>query len=544
MESNVLMRVKRTMLEAFSWWWWGTSNNEDNLARMILILSVITIAISWYIWTLNISMKGKLRLPPGPRGLPLLGSLPFADPELHSYFQRLTSTYGPIFKLKMGAKLMVVLGSPETAKEVLKDNDSIFAYRAPIISSLIISYGQSNIVSSPYGPQWRMLRTVFAQEVVGKMKLGVICDLRRQDVRQTVMDVYSKVGTPINIREQMFLTMLNMLTSMLWGGTLKGEERKNIGREFKQVVEEIIKLLGILNISDFLPILARFDIQGIEHQTKRVALWLDRIFESTINKRIELDRGVGDGEHDQQETHDFLEVLLHLKDREDPKTPFTITHLKALFSDIVVAGTDTTSTTFEWAMTEMMNNPKIMKKVQDELEKVVGRNNFVEEADLPQLHYLNAVVKETLRLHPAVPLLIPRCPSESCIVGGYTIPKGAQVLVNAWAIQRDPEVWENPLKFEPERFLRGTSKWDFKGNDFRYIPFGSGRRICAGIGVVERMLPHVLASFVHLFEWHLPEGVDLDLLEKFGIVLKKNTPLIVIPVPRFSERKLYCDDLH
>ncbi|KAF6166239.1 hypothetical protein GIB67_031023 [Kingdonia uniflora] len=201
--------------------------------------------------------------------------------------------------------------------------------------------------------------------------------------------------------------------------------------------------------------------------------------------------------------------------------------------NIVVAGPDTISITIEWVMTEIMKHPNIMKEVHKELEKVVGRNTQVEEYHTPKLHYLNAVVKETLRLHPVGPILIPHRSSESCIVGGYTIPKDTNVHVNVWAIQRDPEIWENPLEFKPERFLSGTGKSDCSGNDFTYMPFGSGRRVCAGISLVERMLPHVLASMLHLFEWRLPEGTDLDLTEKFGIVMKKATPLIAIPVPRW-----------
>ncbi|KAF6152600.1 hypothetical protein GIB67_013047 [Kingdonia uniflora] len=161
------------------------------------------------------------------------------------------------------------------------------------------------------------------------------------------------------------------------------------------------------------------------------------------------------------------------------------------------------------------------------------------ESHIPKLYYLNAAVKETLCVHPVVPLLVSRRPSESCIMAGYTIPIGTQVFINAWVIQRDPQFWGNPLEFQPERFLRGTSKWDYSGTDFQYIPFGSGRRICTGIFLVERKVPYLIGPLLHLFEWQLAEGTDLDLTEKFGVVLKKVTPLIAIPVPRFSDPKLY-----
>ncbi|KAF6152598.1 hypothetical protein GIB67_013045 [Kingdonia uniflora] len=520
------------ILQAWSWWWY--SNNHNNkLAKTVLTFSRFILTILWCI-----STKRKSRLPPGPRGLPFVGNLPFLDPDLPLYFAKLTSKYGPIFKLKLGAKICVVIGSAATAKEVLKVKDSIFANRDPPASAAVINYGGYDIVWAPCGPGWRMLRTIWIREVFNKSKLDALYGIRRREVLQTVTDIYSKVNTPINIHQQMFLTMLNVLTSMMWGGTLKAEERRTIGQEFRQVVDEVVELLGKPNVSDVFPVLARFDIQGVERQMKRLSLWFDRILDSIINQRIKFNQAKGEGSSS-KDNEDILEVLLRLIKKQDPKMPFTMTHLKALFENIVVGGTDTTSVTAEWAMAEMMKHPDIMNKVQEELEKVVGRNNQVEEYHILKLHYLNAVVKETLRLHPVGPLLIPHRSSESCVVAGYTVPKDTQVFVNAWAIQRGPEIWENPLEFQPERFLRGASKWDYSGNDFSYIPFGSGRRICPGISLVERMLPYVLASLVHLFEWQLPEGTDLELSGRFGILLKKTTPLIAIPVPRFSDPKLY-----
>lgn len=205
-----------------------------------------------------------------------------------------------------------------------------------------------------------------------------------------------------------------------------------------------------------------------------------------------------------------------------------------------MGGTDTTATTVEWVITELIQHPEAMKKVHQELTQVVGLNNLVEESHLPKLTYLDAVIKESFRLHPALPLLAPRCPSECTTVGGYMVPKGARIFLNIWAIHRDPNIWENPSEFRPERFLNGHMKFDYNGNNFEYLPFGSGRRICAGIPLAEKMLNFEVASFLHSFEWKMPLGEKLDMSDRFGIVTKKMTPLVAIPTLRLSNLELYA----
>ncbi|KAL2235968.1 UNVERIFIED_CONTAM: Flavonoid 3'-monooxygenase, partial [Sesamum indicum] len=207
--------------------------------------------------------------------------------------------------------------------------------------------------------------------------------------------------------------------------------------------------------------------------------------------------------------------------------------------DILIGGTDTLSTTIEWVMVEFMRNPKVMEKAHKELNEVVGLNNIVEEFHIPKLVYLDAVIKETLRIHPIGPFLTPRTPSQSCTVGGYSIPKNSSVFINVWSIQHDPLAWDNPSEFMPERFLGDSEKWDFNGQNINYIPFGSGRRICAGLPLAERMLRYVLASLLHSFNWQAPKGEIVDVEDKFGLVLRKRNPLAAIPSPRLSSKNLY-----
>lgn len=206
---------------------------------------------------------------------------------------------------------------------------------------------------------------------------------------------------------------------------------------------------------------------------------------------------------------------------------------------MVVGGTDTSSNSVEFAMAEVMNKPQVLATVQQELDSVVGKDDIVEESHIGKLPYLQAVMKESLRLHAALPLLVPHCPSKESTIGGFAVPKGSRVFINVWAIHRDPSLWENPTEFDPERFLGGKSPGDCSGNDFNYFPFGSGRRICAGIAMAERMVLYSLATLFHSFDWKLPEGEKMDLSEQFGIVLKKRVPLTAIPTPRLSNPVLY-----
>ncbi|CAN4077900.1 unnamed protein product [Withania somnifera] len=326
---------------------------------------------------------------------------------------------------------------------------------------------------------------VCVRNMLSASTLDSVYALRRRKLRQSINYFYNQTGSSVNIGEQMFLTMLNVVRSMLWGVTVKGQEISSLGAEFRHVVTDLTELIGTPNLSDFYLDLAWFDFQGVTKKMKVLAKRFDKIFESMIDQL--------------------------LKDEVDAKTPLTMTELKALQMDMVIGGTDTTSKKVEFAMAEIMNRPDVLRELQQELETVMGKNNVVEKSHIQQLPYLYAVMKEALRIHPVLPLLVPHCPN--------------------------PSIWENPTVFHPERFLDHT--WDYSGNDFNYFPFGSGRRMCAGIAMAERMFLYSLASFIHSFDWKLPEGETLDLAEKFVIVLMKKMPLVAIPTPKLSNPTLY-----
>ncbi|KAJ6841105.1 putative flavonoid 3'-monooxygenase [Iris pallida] len=492
---------------------------------------VLTFCIPTVLFLLFVRWLKKGRsLPPGPFGLPLLGNLPFLSPDLHRCFADLSRTYGPVMTIRLGCRPCVVLSSSSAAREALRDNDLTFASH-DVPAAALAAFNGINLVWNPYGPVWRMLRKMSVREVLSASSLEAVRPLRRREVQRMVETIHAKEGSAVEVRELVFLTTLSVMFGMLWGGTVNDE---GAGNEFKEAMDGIMECLGKANVSDLFPVLAPLDIQGVAKQIVRFRDSYFRVFDSILeDRRNEMDANEGGGRDGKR---DFLQVMLELLDKGgDSQVPLKIDQVKGVFFDLVAGGTDTTSTTVEWAIAEILNNPDIMKKVQDELDEVVGKNRCVEESDIPRLPYLNAVMKEVFRLHPVVPLLVPYSPSSSCTVGGFSIPKGTKVFINVWAIHREPSVWKDALKFEPERFLSGNDKYDYSGNNFNYLTFGSGRRICPGIPLAENMVMYLLASLLHPFEWRLPKGTEMNLKEHFGIVLKKDKHLVAIPSGRLSK---------
>ncbi|KAA0039671.1 7-ethoxycoumarin O-deethylase-like [Cucumis melo var. makuwa] len=511
--------------------WSVHSNKLNQISTPILFIFLFIFALLW--------LRSKFRrpsLPPGPRGLPLVGYLPFLSPNLHHNFADLAKVYGSILKLHLGTKLCIVLTSPSSVNEALRHQETIFSIRDTTVVALLSSYGGSDIVFTQDENNWKKLRKIFTRKMLSKSNLDASYSLRRQEVRKVIKGVFESAGTPIDIGKLGFVAALKSVMAMTWGGSggLIGVDGTDLDAKFREAVDEMMVLLATPNLSDLFPVLGRFDLQGVVRKMKKVMCVFDEIFNSAIEEQRK--RG-GNG----MENRGFLQFLLEIMEGEDSSESITENNLKALLMDIVIGGTDTTSTTVEWAISELIKQPNTMNKVIEELTKVVGLNQMVEEFHLPKLNFLDAVVKETLRLHPPLPLLVPRTSSQTTTFGEYTIPKGSTIYFNIWAIQRDPKVWDNPLNFEPERFLNESSEnlYDFTGNRIEFCPFGSGKKSCAGIPLAKRLLVLILASLLHGFEWKLPEGSKFDMEEKFGIVTKKLNPLVAIPTPRLPNLELY-----
>ncbi|KAH1063715.1 hypothetical protein J1N35_028702 [Gossypium stocksii] len=297
---------------------------------------------------------------------------------------------------------------------------------------------------------------------------------------------------------------------------------------FISVVPEESKVNSGFFVSEFFPSLKFLDVvSGLKHRVEKIHAEADRIVGNTVNDHKD-SRAKGRSEDEDQE--DLVDLLLRLQ--EDGEFPLTDNNIKAILFDVFSAGSETSATTVEWAMSEMIKNPRVMTKAQAEVRQVFEGKGNVDETGVHQLKYLKCVIKETLRLHPVVPLLIPRESSKNCVVNGFEIPAKTRVIVNAWAIGRDPNYWVEPEKFEPERFV--NSSVDFMGTNFEFIPFGAGRRKCPGILFA---LPNVelpLAQLLFHFDWKLPGEMnheDMDVTEKFGVSMKRENDLVLVPSP-------------
>ncbi|GLJ32406.1 hypothetical protein SUGI_0652100 [Cryptomeria japonica] len=468
-------------------------------------------------------------LPPGPPPLPILGNLlQLGGEKATEVFLTLSQQYGPLMTLRLGLETVMVVSSPAMAKEVLKTHDQNFAGRWVLQAAKTLDQHKSSIGWADYGPHWKKLRRISSTELMTSKRLQALQHLRRDEIFRTIRLIFKDKGRSVNIAHTVFYTGLNLLGNMIFSSSVfDPSDPESV--EFKDAFSLSMKLAGTPNVADFFPFLAFLDPQRLcckmAVHFRKVHKFLDVFIQDRLAKRSQNVEQSGDADKD------FLDVLLDFS-----RPDLTITDIRHLIFELFMAGSDTTATTIEWAMAELILNPHAMKRAQQELEEVVGLDRKVEESDIDRLPYLHAVVKEVFRLHPPIPLLVPHKAVNSCEVAGYTIPKNSQIIVNVWAIGRDPSIWEEPFKFIPERFLEGEkSEIEYKGHDFELLPFGAGRRICMGLPLANRMVHLVLASLVHSFDWTLPDCMPshkLDMSDELGSALKKAVDLQAIASPR------------
>lgn len=452
----------------------------------------------------------------------------------HESFAKLGRKYGPIFTISIGSMTTVVISSSEVAREMFKNHDVVLAGRK-IYESMKGNFGnEGSLITAQYGPHWRMLRRLSTTEFFTTTRLDSMHEVRSRCIDRMVQFIEDAGGSgtkAVDIRRFFFLMTFNLVGNIMFSRDLL-DPKSEKGAKFFYHAGKVMEFAGKPNVADFLPLLKWLDPQGIRRKTQ---FHVNRAFDIAggfLKERLEENNELFHGK--EKSRKDYLDVLLEYRgDGIEGPPQFSSTTINIIVFEMFTAGTDTTTSTLEWAMAELLHNPKALQKVQMELRSVVRPNMKLKERDFDTLPYLKAVIKETLRLHPPLPFLVPHMAMDSCNMLGYNIPKETQILVNVWAIGRDPSTWTNPSQFKPERFLE-PNMVDYKGHHFEYIPFGSGRRMCPAVPLVSRVLPLALGSILLLFDWVLADGIDpgdMDMSEKMGITLKKAVPLKAIPVP-------------
>ncbi|GAB2294088.1 hypothetical protein Dimus_028305 [Dionaea muscipula] len=507
--------------------------------------SLLYVLISWtcihFVSSiLKRSRLSSMRLPPGPLPLPVVGNILKLGTKPHRSLSELAKVYGPVISLELGHVTTIVVSSVDMAKQVLLNHDASFSYRADLDLMTLNDHAPSSIVFLDPGTKWRAMRRICASHVFSGTKLDSISsrDIRRKKVQELMsyIEDCSQEGTPVSVSQAAFNTILNLISFTFFSKDLADPYTES-GREFKELICAILELSGQPNLAEFFPLLKAIDPQGIRRRFQVLSDKMLNFFDTLIKERLEKRKSLGDFGSLEKNNIDVLDsIIIEItQGRNHGEEEVKLSDLPHLFGDLFSAGVDTTTSTIEWAMAELLRQPDKLKKAQAELEDMIGKGKQLEEADIGRLTYLQAVVKETLRLHPPVPFLVPRKVIADVKLGNkYTVPKNARVLVNTWAMGRDPSIWDRPNSFEPERFL--GSQIDFKGRDFELIPFGSGRRICPGLLLGSRMLHLVVGSLIHSFDWKLKDDgspMNMDMEEKFGFTLAKAQPLIAIPIHKY-----------
>lgn len=383
-------------------------------------------------------------------------------------------------------------------------------------------------------------------EFLGNRVVSQFLPVRADETKSflSVLLTKAKHGEQVNFTEEVTKLTTNILSRMMMGVRLSGTEE---GAKQALIVHKVAQIFAAPNLADVFPILKYFDVQGIKKKSKDIHKRYDDMLEGILVKREEVRRrrkreleGLTD---ENKGVKDFLDMLYDVVDDEKAEIRLTRNHIKGLILDFFTAGTDTSATSIEWTLAELINNVKIMKKAQEEIDRVVGKERLVTELDGPNLPYMQALIKETLRLHAPIPVFA-RKAMQDCIVMGIQIPADTMLFINIFSMARDPNHWDSPLEFKPERFLNNdaTSLRDVKGQHFELMPFGTGRRGCPGMSLALQELHMTVAAIVQCFDWKVTtnNGV-VDMEERAGLSVPRARDLLCVPMARIDNLEMIID---
>ncbi|KAL2321748.1 hypothetical protein Fmac_026127 [Flemingia macrophylla] len=505
----------------------GEADSAKYLLSVLCVFLSVALAVVF-----KITRRSKSNAPPSPPKLPFIGNLHQLGTLPHRSLQALSRNYGPLLLLHMGQVPTLLVSSAHVAADIVKAHDVVFSDRPHTTAAGVFFYGYKDLAFCNYGHEWRQKRKICVLELLSAKSVRSVQLIRVEEVTEMICSIReaSASGRPyVDLSELLIALSNNVMCRCVLGQKYDAPDGS---RSFGEVGRKLSNQLTAFCVGDFFPSLGWVDVlTGRIRMFKTTLSSIDVFFDQVIAEhKTKMKKGEVEGQSGKK---DFLDILLQLEEAGMLGFDLSQDSLKALLVDIFIGASDTSSTTMEWAMAELIKNPNTMEKVQEEVRRVVGNKAEVDENDVKQMNYLKCVVKETLRLHPPVPLLLPRETTSAVKLRGYDIPAKTRVMLNAWAIQRDPEFWDKPDEFLPERFQ--DSEVDFNGKYFEFIPFGVGRRGCPGMTFGITLTEYVLASLLYWFDWKLPktdapvQGIDMG--EKYGITVNKKVPLLLQPLP-------------
>ncbi|EEF29987.1 cytochrome P450, putative [Ricinus communis] len=508
--------------------------SEMSYYLLFLIWFITALLVHYFIKHAFFKPPTKLHTPPSPPALPLIGHLHLIGSVLPSSFQALARRYGPLMQIRLGASTCVVASSAAVAKEIFKTQDLNFSSRPEFGSSEYFIYRGSRFVTAQYGDYWRFMKKLCMTRLLAVPQLDKFSDIRDQEKIKLVESVMrcATEGKICDLTSEFTTLTNNTICRMAMSTRCSGSD--NDAEEIKGLVKTCLELAGKLSLGDVLGPFKIFDFSGTGKKLVGALKKYDRLVERIIKEHEEkvLKGLVGDRK-------DLMDILLEIYNDPTAEIRLSKNDIKSFLLDIFFAGTDTSSAAMQWAMGELINSPRAFKILRDEINTVVGSNRLVKESDVPNLPYLRAVVRETLRLHPSAPLIIREC-GEDCKVNGSIIKNKTRVLVNVFAVMRDEDSWTNPDEFLPERFMEsseekiGEHQMEFKGQNFRYLPFGSGRRGCPGASLAMLVMHAAVGALVQCFDWKVKDGDRVDLSLGSGFAAEMATPLVCYPIKHMN----------
>ncbi|CAN7110330.1 unnamed protein product, partial [Brassica rapa subsp. narinosa] len=465
-------------------------------------------------------------LPPSPRRLPVIGNLHQLSLHPHRSLRNLSHRYGPLMLLHFGRVPIIIVSSADIAHDVMKTHDLKFANRPKTKAVDIIMNGGRDLAFSSYGEYWRQMKSLCSIHLLSKKMVRSFENIREEEI-VTMMKKFEKASSSsllVNLSESLLNMTNNVICRIAMGRKYSLEENP---MDFGNLLRTFMELLGAFPVGDYIRGLAWIDkIRGLDRKMKDVSRTFMEFLEGVVQEHVD--------EGEKKETLDFVDMLLRIQGDKTNGFELDRSDIRLIMLDIFIAGMTTTYTTLDWAMMRLIRHPECMKKLQDEIQTYSRHKFYVSEEQVESMKYLKAVIKEVLRLHPPGPLLVPRQLSEDVKLKGYDIAAGTQqVLINAWAIHQDTTTWgPDAEEFKPDRHL--DQPLDFSGQDFKFIPFGSGRRLCPGIGFAMALIEVTLANLVNRFNWKVeirPLGDDDQyyLAEATGIEVCRKFPLFVFP---------------